>query len=50
MSASVHTGTNWLDTGYVTTITVDGKKYKGEGKTEAASLVAAQAAVQAGGK
>jgi hypothetical protein len=47
MSAHIYTGTNWLGTGYVTTITVDGKKYKGTGKTEAESLMAAQAAVQA---
>lgn len=36
--------------GYVTFITVDGKEYKGEGKTEAESLIAAQAAVQAGNR
>lgn len=48
MSAHIYTGTNALGTGYVTTITVDGKKYKGTGKTKEESLIAAQAAVQAG--
>jgi hypothetical protein len=48
MSASVYTRYAYVGGGYVTIITVDGKEYKGTGKTEAASVIAAQAAVQAG--
>jgi hypothetical protein len=50
MAASIFTRYKNFGGGYITTITVDGKEYKGEGKTEAESVVAAQAAVQAGNR
>jgi hypothetical protein len=50
MSASIFTRPKNIGGGYITFITVDGKEYKGEGKTEAESVVAAQAAVQVGNK